>query len=52
MSETIPVFEQIDEDTKNSIEKLKDDYAVAFDGSMVKINDYLENPENPRDEAK
>ncbi len=52
MAENIPVFEQIDPDTKNKIEKLKDDYAVAYDGSMVKINDYLENPETTRDEAK
>jgi hypothetical protein len=52
MSQQMQVLEQIDPNTQEKIEKLQDNYAVAYDGSLVKINDYLENPETPRDETK
>ncbi|MBM2820545.1 MAG: hypothetical protein HW405_305 [Candidatus Berkelbacteria bacterium] len=52
MSETAPVFEQIGPKAKQDIEKLQENYTIAPDGCMVKINDYLANPETVRDETK
>lgn len=52
MPETAPVIEQIDPEIQKDIKDLEENYAAAPDGSVVKINDYLENPETPRDETE
>ena len=44
MAETAPVLEQIDPETKQEIENLREDYTIAPDGTVVKINDYFANP--------
>jgi|GEM_PF-5383337 hypothetical protein len=46
MSETAPV-EQLDPETKEEIKDLQEDYTIAPDGTVVKINDYFANPETP-----
>lgn len=52
MSETIPVYEELNPQTKQEIREFQEDYATAPDGTVVKINDYLANPETPKDETK
>ena len=47
MSETIPVLEQLDEETKKGIKDLQKNYTIAPDGTVIKINDYFANPETP-----
>lgn len=47
MTEIAPTIEQIDEKTKEEIEELQQDYTIAPDGTVVKINDYFANPETP-----
>ena len=42
-----PVLEQIDEKTKEKIKDLQEDFTIAPDGTVVKINDYFANPETP-----
>lgn len=50
--EKIEVLEQVDNETKEAVEEMEKDYAVALDGSIVKINQYFDNPEVSRDAVK
>jgi len=50
--EKIEVLEQVDTETKEAVDKLEKDYAIALDGSIVKINQYFDNPETSRDAIK
>ena len=45
MPETAPRMEQLDEETQKEIKDLQEDYTIAPDGTVVKINDYFANPE-------
>ena len=47
MPETVPVLEQLDPQTKEKIKDLQEDFTIAPDGTVVKINDYFANPETP-----
>ena len=47
MPENLPRIEQLDEKTRKDIEDLQEDYTIAPDGTVVKINDYFANPETP-----
>ncbi len=50
--EKIQVLEQVDTETKEAVEEMQNDYAVALDGTIVKINQYFDNPEVSRDAIK
>jgi len=50
--EKIEVLEQVDTDTKEAVDEMEKDYAIALDGSIVKINQYFDNPEVARDATK
>ncbi len=41
----VPVVEQLNEAEKIE-QKLKKEYTLSPDGTIIKINDYLENPES------
>lgn len=47
MSKIAPTMQQLDEGTREEIEELQEDYTIAPDGTVVKINDYFANPETP-----
>jgi len=46
MAETVS-REQLDERTQKDIKDLRENYTIAPDGTVVKINDYFANPETP-----
>lgn len=48
----IDVFEQIDPRVSKQIEELEKEYTTAIDGTLVKINNYFNNPEMRQDEIK
>ena len=47
MPKSPPRIEQLDEETQEEIRDLQKDYTIAPDGTVVTINDYLDNPESP-----